>query len=136
MRKKVHYYLVLFILLLIFSYLSIYKIIENYVLEFSIARYKLVHLTTSKNNDTKVILFWNNFFVTEYWQMPNETNQNEFLKLINCPVSNCVLTHKKNFLSEPHFYDAIVFHGAETWFLVDLPELRSSHQFYVLASME
>jgi alpha-1,3-fucosyltransferase len=85
-------------------------------------------------NNTKIILFWNNFFDFEYWGMPRETNSKAFLDSINCPVTNCILTHDKNYLSAPELYDALVFHGWD--FAFDIPEKRSPHQLYVLATLE
>lgn len=136
MRKNMKTFLLLAFLLVPFSCLIIYKIVQNYVLEFTIARYKLVDTFHHEVDGEKIILFWNNFFNYNYWQMPNETNYEGYLKALNCPVTNCVLTHKKDFLNSSHLYDAIVFHGAESWGLHGPPKIRSPHQFYVLAALE
>jgi hypothetical protein len=95
-------------------YFATFKIIQNYVFEFTIARYKLVNTPQHNLNSKKVILFWNDFFNYDYWQMPNETNYDEYLKSLNCSMKNCVLTHKKDFLGSLNLFDATVFHGAES----------------------
>lgn len=124
------------LLLAAIGLLVIYSFIRNYVFESSIARYRLVQTTQSFNSSQKVILFWTNFFKIRYWSMPNETNGEEYLKSIQCPVTNCIFTHDKKYLEDTHKYDAIVFHSAETWWKLDLPTTRSPHQLYVSTSLE
>lgn len=111
---------------------------HNYIFELSIARYKLIKLKTELTSDREkfFVLFWTNFFKIPYWNMGNETSGPEYLTSINCPVNNCVFTHNKNLMSPILYYDAIIFHGAESWGMMDLPKMRSEHQFYVMASME
>lgn len=123
-------------LLVTFSLYAIFNLTQNYVFEYTIARYKLVATSKHQVNETQIILFWNNFFGEKNWGMPNETNYQDYLKSMNCPVTNCILTHDKQFLSEPHLYDAIVFHGAESWGKLDPPQTRSPHQLYVTADLE
>ena len=125
----------LVILLLLPLFLLIINIFHKYVLESSISRYKLVKLKNNKN-DTKIIVFWTNFFGIPYWGMPAETNREDYLILNNCPVTNCILTHNKNYLESPHLYDAVVFHGAQNWLMLDLPKIRSPHQLYILSTLE
>lgn len=91
-------------LLSAFGLFLTYTFIKNYVFESSIARFRIVQTTQPINNSKKVILFWNKFFESRYWMMPNETNGEEYLKSIQCPVTNCIFTHDKNFLDQSHLY--------------------------------
>lgn len=136
MRKETR---ILLILLISMTFMSLYlllKLIENFYLEFTITRYKLVKSKDHQLNDTKVILFWNNFFSFNFWGMPNETNSEVFLESIKCPETNCILTHDKNFLSEPQLYDALVYHIWESWNEIKIPVKRSANQYYILAFLE
>lgn len=136
MRGESKIIIILIIVLTFISGLTIFKLLQNFVFDLSIARYKLITPPDHHVNDTKVILFWNNFFHFPNWGMPNETNYKEFLETVKCPMTNCILTHDNKFLSAPELYDALVFHGSESWRLLDLPVKRSDHQFYVLATLE
>lgn len=132
-KSKIFFVLIFLTAVLV---LFIFKLVQSYVFDSSIARYKLVQPAKHKFSDTKIILFWTNFFEFSNWGMPNATNYEDYLKSINCPVTNCILTHDKKYLNSPHLYDALVFHGAESWKMVNLPETRSPHQLYVLALLE
>lgn len=114
--------------------------LHMYVLQSSIIRYKILNeysLTENRSHDhTKYILFWTPFFDIPYWGMPNETVGENYLKATKCSVTNCVYTHNKKYKLQPHEYDAIVFHTAETWTYLDLPVTRSVDQVYVMATME
>lgn len=114
------------------------NLFHTYCLQSSITRYKLLsdYSVTSDRGDKKYVLFWTTFFDVPFWGMTKETYNENDLKEINCPQSNCVFTHRKNLLPNSHDYDAIVFHGAETWNFVDLPATRSERQVFVMASME
>lgn len=136
MRQKNRKILINLSLLAAIGLFLVYFFIKNYVFVSSVARFSLVQAAQPLNSSQKVILFWTNFFSIPYWMMPAETNDEEYLKSINCPVTNCILTHDKNFLDEPHLYDAIVFHSADPWYKLDLPATRSPHQLYVSAILE
>lgn len=132
--RKTHAF---FLLLGVIIFMSVYILVRCYVFESSIARYRLVQPKKHQNlNDKKVILFWTKFFNIPNWNMPNVTNDESYLKSLNCPVTNCIFTHDKNYFDETHMYDAIVFHGAESWLLLDLPETRNPNQLYVAAMLE
>lgn len=89
------------------------------------------------NSKPKVILFWTKLFKHRYFDMPNETNYEDYLKFLKCPVTNCIMTHDKNYLSEPHLYDALVFHGGDPWLITEgVPKTRSPNQIYVFLMME
>lgn len=105
----------------------------------SISHYKILEpfLVDSDHNDgKKYILFWTNFFTIKFWGMERETLNESYFESINCPVTNCIFTHNKNLRYAPHMYDAMVFHGAESWSLIGLPSTRSANQVYIMASME
>lgn len=82
-------------------------------------------------SEKKYILFWTKFFGNDFVPESGE----DYLRSVKCPVINCVFTNNKN-LFESHKFDAIVFHGAENWKLMSLPETRSPHQLYVIALKE
>jgi alpha-1,3-fucosyltransferase len=137
MRVRFHKKTVLSLLLLISALFICYYFIETYVLQLSIARYKLVELAPHKQNaEKKHILFWTKFFEIPRWGLDSVTLNEEFFKSMQCSVTNCILTHDKQLLSAPHLYDAIIFHTAETWMMLDLPKTRSPHQHYVMATLE
>lgn len=121
-------------------FLLILNSLHIYVLQSSIVRYKILKeysFTENRSHDhTKSVLFWTPFFDIPYWGMPNETVGEEYLKAAKCPVTNCIFTHNKENKLQPHEHDAIVFHTAETWILMDLPATRSVDQVYVMATME
>ncbi|KAG5684835.1 hypothetical protein PVAND_014046 [Polypedilum vanderplanki] len=128
----------LILLLMTSTFLFAFHLINNYVFEWSIARYKLIELKKELTSDREkfFVLFWTKFFDIPYWNMGNETNGPEYLDEINCPVNNCVFTHNKELIDPIYYYDAIVFHGAQSWGFMDLPAIRSTHQLYVFASQE
>lgn len=136
MRIKFYKVIIILATLTVIGLILGYFLTKNYVFDSSIARYRLVEITRHKNVTKKVILFYTNFFGIRHWGMPNETNGEEYLKSIECPQTNCIFTHDKNYLSKTHFYDAIVFHVAEGWYALDLPKTRSSHQLYVASTLE
>lgn len=84
----------------------------------------------------KIILFWTKYFDIEFWGMDEETYREESLMSLNCPTTNCIFTHNKKHLENPEQYDAIIFHGSERWFNVDLPEKRAPNQLYIVATKE
>jgi alpha-1,3-fucosyltransferase len=84
-----------------------------------------------------VILFWTEFFGDKLWSMKNETYYESDLKQLGCPISNCIVTHDKNYLKSSHLYDAIIYHAPENWGkFPNIPLVRSSDQLYIMASLE
>lgn len=113
--------------------------INNYLFKSSNSRYVMLNnyvANESAERSSKVVLFWTKYFDIKFWGMNAETYHEEFLLSINCPKTNCIFTHNKNFMNHPEKYDAIVFHGAEKWFKVDLPKTRSPNQLYIIATKE
>ncbi|KAI5639818.1 glycosyltransferase family 10 (fucosyltransferase) c-term domain-containing protein [Phthorimaea operculella] len=58
----------------------------------------------------------------------------------NCSFTNCFVTSDRNHFNDVRYFDAIVFHGPDFWYipaLLDgLPRLRSRKQMYVYCSAE
>lgn len=90
------------------------------------------------NQTVKHILFWTNFYHIPLWDMKKETYDQEDLKSVNCPVTNCILTHKKDYLSDVEDYDALIFHiGSEAHFQgSSAPSKRNPGQIYIVALKE
>lgn len=55
---------------------------------------------------------------------------------MDCSDTNCIFSHNPKFLSSPTDYDAIVFHVAEPFDVLDIPEKRSEDQIYIMANQE
>jgi hypothetical protein len=87
---------------------------------------------------TKHIVFWTNFYDIPLWDMKKETYDESDLKSVDCPVTNCIITNKKDYLPNAEDYDALIFHvGASThWTSSILPKTRNPNQFYIMASKE
>lgn len=111
-----------------------------YTLEIPYNRHKLLQLELSSlpqhDSNVKVVLFWTKFFGDRTWGMKKETYDEADLEALGCPISNCIFTHNKDYLDSHHYYDALVFHSAENWFLSDKPSVRSPHQLYIMSSVE
>lgn len=87
---------------------------------------------------TKNIVFWTNFYAFPMWKMKKETYDASDLKSVDCPVTNCIITHKKSYLPNVEDYDALIFHvGSDQHFSSsDLPKSRKAEQLYIFASKE
>lgn len=108
-----------------------------YLRDESVSTYvKIYDYKIDSGKSVKHVLFWTTFFSEKFWSMKNETYGEDYLKSINCPKTNCIFTHKKDFLDQPHEYDAIFFHGVEDWSFNTLPPTRSLHQLYIMVSKE
>lgn len=136
-RSRLKIAVVLTLLALSLIFLIARHLYHEYSLESSISRYKLLNdFSETSRPTTKSVLFWTQFFTFPYWGMHKATYDEVDLKAMGCSKTNCVFTHNKKHLSRPHEYDALIFHGAEMWNLVDLPATRSPHQVYVMMSKE
>jgi len=60
----------------------------------------------------------------------------EYLRSINCPVTNCMFIHNRKFLPQPTDYDVLVFHAGNPIDPNDLPDFRRDDQIYVMANEE
>ncbi|XP_034490864.1 alpha-(1,3)-fucosyltransferase C [Drosophila innubila] len=87
---------------------------------------------------TRSILLWSSFFGDERWKLPVDTlGPQDFRDNLNCPVYQCELSNRHDYLPDLELYDAIVFHVAQPFPLLQpLPPRRSSQQAYVFALME
>ena len=132
-RRNMNKFKLFAIVCILMSIILLIKLLDVYIMEFSVNRYKMLNSFVRKSgkSDQKIILFWTRFFGQEFG---DETNIN-YLESINCPETNCIFTENKKMLMH-HEFDAIVFHGAESWKLMNLPNTRSPHQIYVMASQE
>lgn len=137
-RPRIELKFVLLVSAIVF-FLILFKSLHNLWLQSSTLRYKMLdeYLETDKKvEDKKTVLFWTKFFNDPRWGMKAETYTEDYLKAVKCPKTNCVFTTNKRLLESPLDYDAIVFHAAESWFHMELPETRSPSQVYIMASME
>lgn len=129
---------VLFVLAIV-SFLVLVNSLCKLWLESSALRYKMLSEylePEGKLDDKKNILFWTKVFNDPNWSMKTDTYYEDYLEAAKCPKTNCVFTSNKKHLEQPHDYDAIVFHAAETWFNLELPKTRRPNQVYIMASME
>lgn len=134
-RSKWRFNLSLVAIFILFSVAVISLV--SYNLEISFNRYKLLHLESNiPQQDVKIVLFWTKFFGEPKWGMHKDTYHEDDLEELGCPISNCILTFNKDYLDFHNYYDAIVFHSAENWFMSDIPSVRSPHQLYVMSSLE
>lgn len=92
--------------------------------------------TYQKPKNTKVILFWESFFSTEFWGLGAETLTENFFKDLSCYRNNCIVTHSKDLLMDANDYDAVIFHGRAELNDSCSPETRTPRQLYVMACME
>lgn len=138
MKRSKRYFKLAFIFAGIFLTIIGVNLLYSYCFMSSVARTKMLHdNAVSRSDRPKHVLFWTTFWEVPHWYMLKETYREEDLKtLFRCPYTNCVFTHQKDLLPHPHEYDALVFHGAEPWGLMNLPKTRSTHQNYIFATME
>ncbi|XP_064555573.1 alpha-(1,3)-fucosyltransferase C [Drosophila montana] len=87
---------------------------------------------------TRSILLWSSFFGDRRWKLPFDAlGPQQFRDELKCPVYQCELSNRHDFLPSLELYDAIVFHVAQPFpLLKPLPARRSPHQAYVFALME
>lgn len=106
---------------------------DSIVQEFVILKEKPKH-----EYDYKYILIWtlNSTVPFVYWP----PGRNGFIDK-NCQYTNCFISSDKNYFSELTEWDALMFHIAEytltgNFYNHPSPEVRSTHQEYILASIE
>ncbi|CAO1397377.1 unnamed protein product [Diamesa serratosioi] len=137
MKLKRRSHIIIFIFCVV-SVIFVIKILNSSCFQPSINRYQIIedHLIKFTSEKVKYIALWTPFFDVKNWGLGNETVGKEWLKSIKCPRTDCVFTNNKDLLDHPHAYDAIVFHGAENWKMLELPKTRRTSQYYIMASME
>lgn len=128
------------IFLLVLS-IYLYKNLQNYrdaqLVSFKFhVPFKNIPKTNQRNADTKYILFWTPWWHLVHWNMGAEILGKEYLKSIDCPVTNCIFSHNRSFLPQPTDYDALIFHMGNLWGFDDLPEFRREDQIYIVANEE
>lgn len=107
-------------------------------------QYHLVRTYANKNADVSnktripIILLWNAFFDDARWSLPEDDLNPSYLRnQLKCPVYECVITNRRDFLSTIEMYDAVVFHAAQPRRIINsVPSRRSSKQLYIFAVME
>ncbi|KAL7011765.1 hypothetical protein ACKWTF_014435 [Chironomus riparius] len=128
--NRKHTFIVITIITLVF-------IIINYLILFK--HYKTTEIkvhNSPKNESLRYILFWTKFFETENWGMGKKVLGEEFLKSMQCSVTNCIFSHDRGLLSSPADYDALIFHVGEPFDIYDLPATRSENQIYAMLNQE
>lgn len=81
------------------------------------------------------ILFWTTFFNQNTWYSEeNRIADDESLKSVNCPVTNCFFTHNHSYLNNMADFDAIMIHGPEH--LDEIPSHFSNKQLFIFVSLE
>uniref|UniRef100_A0A1L8EI93 Fucosyltransferase n=1 Tax=Haematobia irritans TaxID=7368 RepID=A0A1L8EI93_HAEIR len=142
-RYKMKWFLILLVVMSITGFLT-WLYIDHTVPEFN--QYRLVksfeNPTESNDNNyvdqLRIILLWNSFFGDKRWSLPDDLlDPSYFRKDIRCPVSNCVITNRRDLFPRLDMYDAILFHTAQPFSVINpVPSQRSWRQLYVFALME
>lgn len=145
-RRQLYYSLIAGIFT-IFILLYFINLLRNNCLKSAIYQYEVLeeflvddeksqdYNEDQKEDDTKYILLWTKFFGDKKWGLENDHEDQKYFEKNSCPYTNCVITNNKR-LKQPYLFDAVIFHGAETWDLQMPPQYRSPHQLYVMGSME
>uniref|UniRef100_A0A1I8PEN6 Fucosyltransferase n=1 Tax=Stomoxys calcitrans TaxID=35570 RepID=A0A1I8PEN6_STOCA len=86
----------------------------------------------------RIILLWNSFFGDTRWSLPDDVvDPSYFRQDLKCPISQCVITNKRDLFPQLSMYDAILFHTAQPYSVINrVPTQRSRRQLYVFALME
>ncbi|XP_053949982.1 alpha-(1,3)-fucosyltransferase C [Anastrepha ludens] len=86
----------------------------------------------------RTILLWNSFFEDKRWGLSEDSmGPNYFRDEFNCHEYRCDLTNNRDFLPTIEMFDAVLFHTAQPFPLLQpVPRRRSPHQQYVFALME
>lgn len=92
----------------------------------------------SNSDQPRIILLWNDFFGDERWSLPDDlVDPVYFRQGLQCPVSNCVITNHRDLFPQLQMYDAILFHAAQPFSVINsVPSQRSARQLYIFALME
>lgn len=118
------------------NFVQIRKTFENFtgIVMKSELNYKMIK-EERKINDSRIqLLFWGKYFEDSNWGHEELTMDEKYFKKLNCPVTNCVMTHNFSHLPKISDFDAIIFNLWEENFT--LPTIRSSRQIYIMISNE
>jgi hypothetical protein len=96
--------------------------------------YTMVYDVPPKKNSTIYMLFWGHFIRESAWGHAEETIDGEFLRKSGCPVTDCILTHKVDYLPNLYEYDAVMINAYNSELTV--PPVRSPHQLYIMSTNE
>jgi hypothetical protein len=83
----------------------------------------------------KMIVFWTSLYLVPFWGLEKETFNETDLQALKCPVTNCIITHRKNMTNVENF-DAVIFHVGNGYHWEGAPEVRKPSQLYIMASYE
>lgn len=130
--------LLLLLLLLTASLLILHRVVQSPLLN----QYEILHdhldRAQKEAPSTRSILLWNDFFGDPRWKLSWDTlGPQELREELHCPVYQCEVTNQHDFLPAVELYDAVVFHAAQMYPLLEsVPAKRSPRQAYVFALME
>jgi hypothetical protein len=96
--------------------------------------YTMVYDVPPKKNSTIYMLFWGHYIIESGWGHFEETIDREFLEKAGCPVTDCILTHKIDYLPNLYEYDAVMINAFN--YNLTVPPVRSPHQLYIMSANE
>ncbi|KAL7011759.1 hypothetical protein ACKWTF_014432 [Chironomus riparius] len=121
----------------IFLYQNIESYRDNQITNFKFqVPFKNIPKTSQRNESTKYILFWTSWWNFDYWHMGASVLGEDYLKSIDCPVTNCIFSHNRTFLPQSTDFDALIFHMGSMNDIDDLPAFRRDDQIYIVANEE
>jgi Fucosyltransferase, N-terminal len=84
----------------------------------------------------KTIVFWTDFYGIPFWGFAKETFNQTDLEAMKCPVTNCIITHRKDLINIEDS-DAVIFHVGSGNHWLEAPKVRKPEsQMYIMASKE
>lgn len=96
--------------------------------------YTMVYDVPPSTSSTIYMLFWGHYILEGSWGHAEETIDQEFLNRSKCPETDCVLTHKIDYLPNILSYDAVMINAFNE--KMTMPKLRSPHQLYIMSTNE
>ncbi|KAH8394478.1 hypothetical protein KR222_011369, partial [Zaprionus bogoriensis] len=118
---------------------GVYQLTQSPLLnQYGILRGYLEQSRPATRPATRSILLWSSFFEDARWSLDYDSlGPDQFRDDLGCPVYQCELSNQHDFLPDLELYDAIVFHVAQPFPLLQpLPARRRPEQSYVFALME
>ncbi|XP_028027188.1 alpha-(1,3)-fucosyltransferase C-like [Bombyx mandarina] len=95
---------------------------------------RITKLNKTVHENIKFILIWTDPAIDPIVKLGN--GQQTFVER-ECPVKSCFVTSDRHFFKDITEFEVIIFHGKEiVRSLPAMPEIRSTHQKYIFASME
>jgi hypothetical protein len=96
--------------------------------------FTMVYGVPESTSSTIHMLFWNTYILGSAWGHAEQTIDQEFLNNSKCPETDCILTHKIDYLPSILDYDAVMINAFNINMTV--PKLRSPHQLYIMSANE